>query len=154
MCIAQTRGLTKKMPKVNPEILVWARETAGLTKEQAAWKLEFQDSTLSSATEKLEAIENGQKEPSRPQLLKMARQYRRPLPRFTCPSRRNSQKGVQIFAVHPRTTFLAMRDCWTLWYGTFERDRVWCVRYWKTRMKQNFYHSLALIKWRMAGRRS
>ena len=70
------------MPKVNPEILVWARETAGLTKKQAARKLEFQDSTLSSATEKLEAIENGQKEPSRPQLLKMARQYRRPLLAF------------------------------------------------------------------------
>ena len=70
------------MPKVNPEILVWARETAGLTKEQAARKLVFQDSTHSSAMEKLEAIENGQKEPSRPQLLKMARQYRRPLLAF------------------------------------------------------------------------
>ena len=70
------------MPKVNPEILVWARETAGLTQEEAAKKLGFRDSGLSSAKDKLQAIEYGQKEPSRPQLLKMAGQYRRPLLAF------------------------------------------------------------------------
>lgn len=32
------------MPNVNPEILIWARETAGLTSEEAAGKLGFQDS--------------------------------------------------------------------------------------------------------------
>ena len=58
------------MPKVNPEIIVWARETAGLTQEEAAKKLGFQDSSRSSATEKLAALENGDNEPSRPQLLK------------------------------------------------------------------------------------
>ena len=70
------------MAKVNPEILVWARETAGLTEEEAARKLGFRDSTKSSAKEKLEEIEGGQKEPTRPQLLKMAGQYRRPLLTF------------------------------------------------------------------------
>ena len=73
------------MPQVNPEILVWARETSGLTKANAAAKLGFRDSSISSATEKLAAIEYGQKEPTRPQLLKMASQYRRPLLTFYLP---------------------------------------------------------------------
>ena len=70
------------MPKVNPAIMVWARETAGLTQEEAARKLGFRDSSQSSAVEKLARIESGQKEPSRPQLIKMAGQYRRPLLTF------------------------------------------------------------------------
>ncbi len=70
------------MPQVNPAIMVWARETAGLSQEEAARKLGFQDSSRSSAAEKLARIERGQKEPSRPQLLKMAGQYRRPLLTF------------------------------------------------------------------------
>ena len=59
------------MPKINPEIIVWARETAGLTQEEAAKKLGFQDSSKSSAAEKLAALENGDNEPSRPQLSKI-----------------------------------------------------------------------------------
>ena len=70
------------MPKVNPEVIVWARETAGLTPNEAAKKLGFQDSSNSSAADKLAALENGDKEPSRPQLLKMEAQYRRPLLTF------------------------------------------------------------------------
>ncbi len=54
------------MPRVNPDIMVWARETAGLTQEEAATKLGFRDSSKSSAVEKLARIERGQKEPSRP----------------------------------------------------------------------------------------
>ena len=70
------------MPKVNPAIMVWARETAGLTQEEAARKLGFHDSSKSSAVEKLARIERGQKEPSRPQLINMAGRYRRPLLTF------------------------------------------------------------------------
>ena len=70
------------MPEVNPEIMVWARETAGLSLEEAARKLNFRDSSKSSAVEKLTLIERGEKKPSRPQLLKMAGQYRRPLLTF------------------------------------------------------------------------
>ena len=70
------------MPKVNPAIMVWARETAGLTQEEAGRKLGLRDSSRSSAVEKLARIERGQKEPSRPQLIKMAGQYRRPLLTF------------------------------------------------------------------------
>lgn len=70
------------MPKVNPAIMVWARETAGFSQKEAATKLGFRDSPRSSAVEKLALIERGQKEPTRPQLLKMAGQYRRPLLTF------------------------------------------------------------------------
>ena len=32
------------MPKINPAIMIWARETAGLTQEEAARQLGFQNS--------------------------------------------------------------------------------------------------------------
>ena len=70
------------MPKVKPEILVWARETAGLSQQEAAVKLQFQDSRNSSATDKLAALEFGAKEPTRAQIVKMADIYRRPLLTF------------------------------------------------------------------------
>ena len=70
------------MPSVSPEIMIWARETAGLTLEEAAKKLGFQSSRRSTAAEKLANIEGGQKEPSRSQLLKMTEHYRRPLLTF------------------------------------------------------------------------
>lgn len=70
------------MAGINPEIMVWARETAGLTRQAAARKLGFQDSPRSTAEDKLAAIEHGAKAPSRPQLVKMANQYRRPLLAF------------------------------------------------------------------------
>ena len=70
------------MPSVNSEIVVWARETAGLTKEEAAGKLGLTDSRVSSAVDKLTAIEHGDKEPTRPQLIRMADHYRRPLLTF------------------------------------------------------------------------
>ena len=72
----------RNMPAVNAEILVWARETAGLTREEAARKLNFQDSSRSSAAQKLELLESGHKEPTRTQLAKMSEQYRRPLLTF------------------------------------------------------------------------
>ena len=70
------------MPGINPEIMIWARETAGLTRQEAARKLGFRDSSRSPAADKLAAIEYGDKEPSRPQLVKMAGQYHRPLLTF------------------------------------------------------------------------
>ena len=71
------------MPKVNPEILVWARETAGLTKAEAAKKNQrLRDTRTGSAVDKLNALEYGMDEPSRPVLVEMARVYRRPLLTF------------------------------------------------------------------------
>ena len=70
------------MPTVRPEILVWARETAGLSQQEAAGKLGFQDSRNSQAVDKLAALELGAKEPTRAQVVKMADIYRRPLLTF------------------------------------------------------------------------
>jgi Zn-dependent peptidase ImmA (M78 family) len=67
------------MPKVNPEILVWARETAGLTLEEASQKLRILGTRGISPADRLTAMESGEIEPSRSMLANMAKQYRRPL---------------------------------------------------------------------------
>lgn len=63
---------------MNAELFRWARETAGLDANAAAKALGIKPA-------KLEAIEQGEHEPSRPQLLKMAKVYRRPLITFYLP---------------------------------------------------------------------
>ncbi len=73
------------MLAVNHEILVWARETAGLTRQEAVRKIGICDSRGMTAVDKLTALERGDKDPTRPVLLKMARQYRRPLLTFYLP---------------------------------------------------------------------
>ena len=70
------------MPKVNPEILTWARETAGLTREDAVRGLGFKDAQKRTAVERLSAYESGQGDPSRSVLVKMSKQYHRPLLTF------------------------------------------------------------------------
>ncbi len=67
---------------VNPDILVWACKTAGLSAEEAAAKLHFTTSARRTATEKLAALESGEKFPTRNQLNSMAKVYRRPLLTF------------------------------------------------------------------------
>lgn len=73
------------MPRVNPDILTWARETAGLAPEAAARALQL-SGVRSAAADRLQAIEAGKIEPSRPLLLKMAKVYRRPLLAFYLPA--------------------------------------------------------------------
>jgi Zn-dependent peptidase ImmA (M78 family)/DNA-binding XRE family transcriptional regulator len=63
---------------MNAELFQWARETAGLDANAAA-------KALGIKLAKLEAIEQGEDEPSRPQLLNMAKVYRRPLITFYLP---------------------------------------------------------------------
>jgi len=70
------------MPDINHTILSWARETAELTLETAAQKLQIKDSKTVSAVEKLLAYEDGTKSPSRSILLRMSKQYHRPLLTF------------------------------------------------------------------------
>jgi Zn-dependent peptidase ImmA (M78 family) len=70
------------MPAVNPKILVWARETAGFTVSQAAAAIGIKDGKSQTAIDKLASLESGETTPSRPQLLKMAQKYRRPLLTF------------------------------------------------------------------------
>lgn len=70
------------MTEVNPEILTWARRTAGLTREEAVRKLGIRDARGVAATDRLAALEAGENEPTRLLLTKMAKQYRRPLLAF------------------------------------------------------------------------
>src|SRR6476619_7276740 len=64
------------MPIVNPKLLVWARETAGMSLEDAAQALGL------ASPDKLKAIETGTKPLSRPLLLRMSQKYRRSLLNF------------------------------------------------------------------------
>lgn len=70
------------MLNVNPNILRWARETAGLTPEDAVKKLDINDARGIAALERLAALETGNDAPSRTMLVKMAKHYRRPLLTF------------------------------------------------------------------------
>ena len=68
---------------INPAILVWARETAGLELDEAADRLGFVRPTKAeSAAQRLLAFESGERTPTRNQLLKFASVYRRPLLAF------------------------------------------------------------------------
>ncbi|MEX2649943.1 MAG: XRE family transcriptional regulator [Alphaproteobacteria bacterium] len=76
------------MPKVNPEVLIWARTTAGLSLAEAAIKLGMTEPG------RLESLERGERNPSRRQLVKMAERYRRPLIAFYLPAPpRESDRG-------------------------------------------------------------
>jgi len=75
--------------QVKPELLVWARETAGYIPEEAAKKLKV-------THERLLAWERGEKPPTITQLRNMARVYRRPLSVF--------------YLQELPTTFMVMRD--------------------------------------------
>ena len=70
------------VPQLNPAILSWARETAGLTPEAAVTKLGLGDARGVEAIDRLAALESGEAVPTRAMLSKMARQYRRPLVTF------------------------------------------------------------------------
>lgn len=67
------------MPAVKPEILTWARETAGLSLEEAAHAIGLGSAHGKPAQERLLALEQGEAEPSRSLLRRMAQKYRRSL---------------------------------------------------------------------------
>lgn len=67
------------MPKVNPEVLTWARKSMALTIKDSAKKIGLQDTVRVSAQDKLAAIERGEKEPTQSQLLSMSKKYHVPL---------------------------------------------------------------------------
>jgi Zn-dependent peptidase ImmA (M78 family) len=67
------------MTKINPEILKWARETAGFSLEEASKKISLGVAFGKSPSQRLNSFERGEDEPSRALLTRMAKQYRRPL---------------------------------------------------------------------------
>jgi Zn-dependent peptidase ImmA (M78 family) len=64
---------------LNPQILKWARETAGLSVGEAAHALAFKDARDRTAAQRLQSMEAGEEEPSRSVLLGMSRVYHRSL---------------------------------------------------------------------------
>jgi Zn-dependent peptidase ImmA (M78 family)/transcriptional regulator with XRE-family HTH domain len=70
------------MPAVNPNVLIWARESAGLDLKTAARRLGLKETKTALPQEKLQRYEEGEKQPSRSLILKMVAQYRRPLLAF------------------------------------------------------------------------
>src|SRR5690348_15402575 len=70
------------MIAVSPHILTWARETAGLSLVDAAHKLAIGKARGVGPEDRLAAFERGDEKITRPLLLKMAKQYRRPLITF------------------------------------------------------------------------
>jgi Zn-dependent peptidase ImmA (M78 family) len=71
------------MPRIVPQVLIWARETAALSVEAAAKK-------LGVSTQRLMEFEAGEREPTRNQLVAMSRRYHRPLLVFYLPKPPNS----------------------------------------------------------------
>lgn len=67
---------------VKPSILQWARESAGLSLEDAAAKVGINAARGVSGADRLLSLETEEGEVSRPVLLKMAKNYRRPLVSF------------------------------------------------------------------------
>ncbi|MFZ0271903.1 MAG: ImmA/IrrE family metallo-endopeptidase [Acidobacteriaceae bacterium] len=72
----------REQEEINPEILVWARKSAGLELAEAAKKLALADSSKESGEQKLLELERGARFPTRNQLSKLAKAYRRPLITF------------------------------------------------------------------------
>jgi hypothetical protein len=70
------------MIHVNPEVLRWARETAGLSLDLAARKIDLKQARGLSGEQRLAQLESGASAPTRSQLARMAKQYRRPLIAF------------------------------------------------------------------------
>ncbi len=91
------------MIAANPEILKWARETAGLDLDEAAKKLGFRDSKKRTAIEKLESLERGHNPPTNAQLNKMAKAYFQPPMVFYLPQPpRRGDKGEDFRTVLQR----------------------------------------------------
>ena len=67
------------MSAIQPRILTWARETAGLSVEDAAHTLGLTSARGKTGLQRLESMELGEEEPSRPLIGRMAKVYRRPL---------------------------------------------------------------------------
>lgn len=83
-CLCRPRRMINEaMPRINPQILTWARESAGLSLEDAARAIGLSGG---NAILRLEGMETGKSDPTRPQLLKMAERYRRPLLTFYLPA--------------------------------------------------------------------
>jgi Zn-dependent peptidase ImmA (M78 family) len=67
---------------IQPQLLTWARETAGLSIEDAARVVGLKEARGESGRDRLAKLETGEEEPTQTLLEKMAKAYRRPLVAF------------------------------------------------------------------------
>lgn len=70
------------LDRVNPSVLRWAREVAGLTATEAAERIGLNEAYGMAPEERLLALEAGERQPTRALLNRIAKQYRRPLVTF------------------------------------------------------------------------
>jgi Zn-dependent peptidase ImmA (M78 family)/transcriptional regulator with XRE-family HTH domain len=70
------------MPLINPDVASWARESAGMSLEEAAAKLRLGTKRDPTGVQRLQALEQGEEQPTRALLVKMAKVYHRPLLAF------------------------------------------------------------------------
>jgi Zn-dependent peptidase ImmA (M78 family)/transcriptional regulator with XRE-family HTH domain len=89
------------MPRVNPKNLRWARETAGLDEASAAKKIGLNAARGIEAPDRLRQLENGEAEPTRRLLSKMATAYRRPLIAFYSAQPPRTAERVEDFRALP-----------------------------------------------------
>jgi Zn-dependent peptidase ImmA (M78 family)/transcriptional regulator with XRE-family HTH domain len=82
------------MPRIVPEVLIWARETAGLSVEAAAKK-------LGVSANRLTEFEQGTREPTRNQIVAMAKRYYRPLVTFYLSKKPTDAKRPEDFRSLP-----------------------------------------------------
>ncbi len=93
------------MVEINPEILIWARETAGLNEEEAARKLGFRDTKRRTAVEKLERLESGADQPTSSQLNRMSKAYYQPpLVFYLSKPPRKGDRGADFRTLQQQTT--------------------------------------------------
>ena len=88
---------------MNHELLIWARETAGLSRKEAAKKLNIKDARGLSATKRLADMEGGITQPTRSMLIKMTKSYRRPLLTFylSAPPKK-CDRGIDFRTLPPK----------------------------------------------------
>lgn len=72
----------RRAENINPEMLKWARERAGLPLEEAAKKIQLSGPDETAIAQKLAAFEAGENYPTQNQLFRMAKVYHRPLTIF------------------------------------------------------------------------
>jgi Zn-dependent peptidase ImmA (M78 family)/transcriptional regulator with XRE-family HTH domain len=70
------------MDDINPQVLAWARQSAGLSLEVAASKIGLREARGLPPADRLASVESGETTVTRPLLVKMAKAYHRPLVTF------------------------------------------------------------------------
>ncbi|MCY4465544.1 MAG: ImmA/IrrE family metallo-endopeptidase [Chloroflexi bacterium] len=92
------------MIAVKPQILVWARETAGLDLDEAARKI-YSSSKSSSAVDKMRQLERGERQLTQRQLYKLAKAYHQPQSLFYLPEPPRDWKWGADFRTVPEGGF-------------------------------------------------